>query len=121
MPRILGAQPDARSVIEPETAAFRLLLRHLEPLAPPDTLDPLAVHMPAGIAQQGRHPAIAETAILPGESDDVLGESCFVVRPAGHLALCRSMLPGHVAHSPLGDSHHPSDVIDTAPSARGAQ
>lgn len=121
MPRILGAQPDARPVIEPEPTALRLLLRHFEPLPPPDALDPLAVHMPAGIAQQGSHPAIAVTAILPGESDDVFGENCFVVRPAGRLALCRSMLPEHAAHSPLRDSHHPSDVIDTEPSARGAQ
>lgn len=30
----------------------------------PDTLEPLAVHMPAGIAQQGRHTPIAEAASI---------------------------------------------------------
>src|SRR3546814_8113088 len=31
------------------------------------------------------------------------------------------MLPEHAADPPLGHRHHRSDVIDTAPSARGAQ
>lgn len=121
MPRILRPQPDARSVAQPEPRALRLLLRHLEPLATPYALDPLAVHMPPRIAQQGRHSAIAVAAILPGESDDVFGQRGFVVSPAWRLALRRSMLAEHAAHPPLGDSHYPSDVIDTAPSARGAQ
>jgi hypothetical protein len=36
-------------------------------------------------------------------------------------ALRRSMLPEHTAHPPLGDSHHPSDMIDAAPTPGGAQ
>ena len=36
-------------------------------------LHPLAVHMPAGIAQQGGHPAIAVATILSGQCDGVLG------------------------------------------------
>src|SRR5690606_22044433 len=91
------------------------------PLAAPDTLDPLAVHMPPRIAQQRRHPAIAITAILPGQRDDILGQSCFVIRPAGRLALRRSVLSEHAAEPPLGHRHHRPDVVDTAPAARGAQ
>src|SRR5258708_3315238 len=33
---VLGPEPNARSVIQPETAAFRLLGRDLQPLASPD-------------------------------------------------------------------------------------
>src|SRR3546814_10913782 len=77
--------------------------------------------MPPCIAQQRRHSAIAITTILPRQRYDILGERRFVIRPAGRLALCRSMLPEHAADPPLGHRHHRSDVIDTAPSARGAQ
>src|SRR5262245_56137625 len=40
---VLRPQPDARSVRQPEPAALRLLMGDLEPLASPDTLDPLVV------------------------------------------------------------------------------
>ena len=43
----LGAQADARSVCEPETAAFGLSGWDLQPLASPDPLDPLVVDHPA--------------------------------------------------------------------------
>ena len=121
VPGIFRPKPDARSVVQPEPPALRLPLRHLEPLASPDALDPFAVHMPPCIAQQRRHSAIAITTILPRQRNDIRGESCFVIGPARHLALCRSMLPEHAADPSLGHRHHHSDVIDTAPSARGAQ
>ncbi len=43
----LGTAADARAVGEPQTASFRLFLWDLEPLLPPDALDPLVVHVPA--------------------------------------------------------------------------
>ena len=43
----LGAQPDAGAVVQPETAPLRLLAGHLQPLAPPQALDPLVVDLPA--------------------------------------------------------------------------
>ena len=45
---MLGAQPDARSVRQPEPAALGLFGGDLQPLAPPDPLDPLVVDHPAG-------------------------------------------------------------------------
>lgn len=39
MPAILRAQPDARSVAEPEPPPFRLPLRRFKTLPPPETLD----------------------------------------------------------------------------------
>ena len=36
-------QTDAGSVVEPQPAPFRLLLWDLQPLPPPDALDPLGV------------------------------------------------------------------------------
>ena len=65
---VLRPQPDAGAVVEPEPAPLRLLLRNLQPLPPPDPLDPLAVHHPAGVPQQRRDPAIAVAAVLGGET-----------------------------------------------------
>ena len=44
---VFRAQPDTRAVREPQTAAFGLLLGNLQPLTPPDPLDPLVVDGPA--------------------------------------------------------------------------
>jgi hypothetical protein len=49
---LLRAQPDARSVGQPEPGALGLLRRDLQPLASPDALDPLVVDYPARLAQQ---------------------------------------------------------------------
>jgi hypothetical protein len=40
---VLGPQPNARSVGQPEPAALGLLMGNLQPLTLPDTLDPLVV------------------------------------------------------------------------------
>ena len=64
--RMLRAQPDARAVRQPEPAALRLPRRHFEPLPPPDPLDPLGVHQPAGRAQQGCDAPIAVATITGG-------------------------------------------------------
>ena len=120
MARIFRAKPDARPVVEPQTAAFWLLLGHLEPFEPPDPLYPFAVHNPARVAQERRHPPIAIAAILSGQGHNILRQGHFVVRPAWHLALCRAMLPQDPAHPPFRDLHQPSDVINTAAASRGA-
>ena len=61
MARMFRPEPDAGSIIEPQPTTFRLALGHLEALAPPDPLDALMVHRPAGRMQHRRHPAIAVT------------------------------------------------------------
>ena len=45
--RILRPKSETGSVREPESGPFRLLLRHLETLLPPDPLHPLVIHPPA--------------------------------------------------------------------------
>ena len=52
MVRALWPKADTRSVIEPEAAFPRSLLRTLQPLPPPDPLDPLHIHDPACVTQQ---------------------------------------------------------------------
>src|SRR6185295_16753333 len=61
---VLRSQTDAGSVVEPQTPAFGLPGRYLQPLTPPDALDALLVHRPARPAKQRRDPAVSVTAIL---------------------------------------------------------
>ena len=76
-----GAQPHTRTVIEPQPAPLRLFVRPLQPLAPPQALDPLVVDLPAGVAWQGSDSPIAVTAILSGQLDHVRDQATLVVPP----------------------------------------
>jgi hypothetical protein len=65
----------------------------LQPLASPDTLDPLVVDYPARLPQQFGDLAIAIAAVLPGKLDNIGRETLLVVTTVRDLALCRAMLP----------------------------
>ena len=116
----LGPQPDARSVIQPETAALRLLGGDLQPLASPDPLDPLVVDQPAGPAQQLGDLAIAVAAILPGQLDDVGRQPLFIVTALRDLALRRAMLPERRTGAALGNRQRSSNMLDAGAATRGA-
>jgi len=100
---VLGPEPDAGSVIEPETAALRLPGRDLQPLASPDPLDPLVVDQPAGPAQQFGDLAIAIPAILAGQINEVGRQPLFIVTALRDLALRRAMLAERRTGAALGD------------------
>ena len=70
---------------------------NFQPFASPDTLNPLVVHVPARVVQQARDHAIAITAILAGQLDDVVGQSPFIGPALRHLALRGSVLPKRAA------------------------
>ena len=106
----LRPKPDARSVMQPQTTAFGLLLGNLQPLTPPDPLDPLVVDDPTGlIPQHPRNLAIAVAAILSGQFNDVGSQPLF--RTPWHLALRRAM---------LADVQVMANMLDTGTPARGA-
>ena len=117
---VLGPQPDARSVSEPQTAALGLLGRDLQPLASPDPLDPLVVDEPAGLAQQRGDLAIAVAAILPGQRDDVGGQPLFIITAPRHLALRRAVLAERRTGAALGDGQLLLDMLDAGAATRGA-
>src|SRR4249920_198102 len=89
---MLRPKPDARVLVAPEAPALRLLVRNLEPLAPPDPLNPFEVHHPARPAQHRGDPTIAIAAILGSQCDDVGGQRRFIIQGLRDLALRRSML-----------------------------
>ena len=117
MAGILRPQPDAGSVIEPEPSSLRLLLWHFQPLPPPDPLDPLRVHQPAGVSQQGCDAPVAIAAILGSQCDDVGGQRRFIFRLLEDLALCGAMLAQNPAGQPLGDTILGDHVIHTGATA----
>jgi hypothetical protein len=82
--------------------------------------DPFMIHRPPGVSQQGRHPAIAVATILLRQRDDVFRQRLFVICPARHLALRRSMLAQHSADPSLGHQKLSLHMIDTASSPRRA-
>ena len=117
---VFGSQPDAGAVVQPEPPALRLPGRNLQPLAPPDPLDPLVVDQPAAPAQQLGDLAIAVAAILPGQLDDVGCQPLFVLTALRDLALLRAMLAERCTGAALGDGQLASNMLDAGAATRGA-
>ena len=118
---MLGPQPDARAVRQPQPAALGLFGGNLQPLSPPDPLDALVVDDPAGrCSQQLRDLAVAVAAVLPRQFDDVGGQPLLVVTPLGRLALRRAMLSECRAGTTLGHMEFAPHVLDNGTPARGA-
>lgn len=68
---MLGSEPDAGSVCEPQPTPFRLLLGHFETFPPPNTFDAFVVHEPAIAAKKRRDSPIPVPTELAGEIDDL--------------------------------------------------
>jgi hypothetical protein len=117
---LLRAQPNARSVGQPESTALGLLRWDLQPLASPDTLDPLIVDCPARLTQECGDLAIAIAAVLPGKLDNIGRETLLVVTTARDLALRRAMLPERRTGATLGDTQLRSDLLNAGTATRGA-
>jgi hypothetical protein len=113
-------KPDAGSVIEPKPASLWLLLRHLQPLAAPDALNPILANLNAACVQQGRHPAIAVTAILRGKEDDIPRQLIFIRLERGNIALCSPWLPDDPAGQPFAQPIFLTSRLDRLPAPLGA-
>jgi len=105
---------------QPQTPALGLLGRDLQPLAPPDPLDPLVVDQPAGPAQQLGNLAVAVAAVLPGQLDDVGGQPGFILTALRDLALRRAMLAERRTGTALGNRQLSSNMLDAGAATRGA-
>ena len=117
---VLGSEPNAGAVVEPEATTPGLPSRNLQPLASPDPLHPLVVDEPAGATQQFGDLAIAITAIPLGQLDNVSRQPLFIVTALRDLALCRAMLAERRTGTALGDGQLPSNMLDTGAATRGA-
>jgi hypothetical protein len=63
----LRAEPNAGTVVQPQSLSLRLSLGNLQAFLSPQALDPLVIDLPASPSEQRRHPAIAVAAILGGQ------------------------------------------------------
>ena len=50
MVTVCGYQTKARSVIQPQTAFLRLFTGNLQPLTPPQSLNPLVIDLPESLS-----------------------------------------------------------------------
>jgi hypothetical protein len=117
----LRPKTDARSVTEPQTAAFGLLLWNLQPLTPPDPLDPLVINDPACLIPQ--HPgnlAVAVPAISASQFDDVGGQPLLVLAVFWLLALRRAVLSESRTGPALRHMKLTSNMLDAGTAACGA-
>jgi hypothetical protein len=106
--------------MEPQSSAFWLLLWNLQPLEPPDPLNPLVIDEPARIPQQGRDLAVAVAAIKPGKLNNIGGQPGFVLTAPRYPTLCRAMLPECRTSTTLGDMQCMPDMLDAGTATRGA-
>src|SRR5690606_8149196 len=92
------SSPASRHILHGNNRA----VTNLQPLLPPDALDPLVVDHPAHLAAQKLGDlAIAVAAIAAGQCDDVLCQLLLVVPAARNTPLRGAMLPKHEAYPAL--------------------
>ena len=115
-----SSETDARLVIEPQSPAFGLFLGNLQPLPPPDALNPFGIHMPTFGSQQGSDPSITVSAILAGQADDRCRQSIFVRPATRYLALGRAMLADNTTRSAFRDTQFGLKMINALPATGGA-
>lgn len=121
MVRPLRPEPDARTIVAPETALLRLFLWDFQPFAPPDPFHAPMVHVPARLVQEPRHHPVAVPRVGSGQLDDVLGET-LLVRPAlRDIALGRTMLPENKAGPAFRDVQSLPRMVNAPAAARRAQ
>lgn len=118
---VFRSQSDARTVVQPQPTAFRLLVRHFQPLPSPDALDPFDIYDPASLMQHRSDAAIAIAAVLEGKRRDVCGQRRFVIRGLGDLALCGTMLTENPACPSFGHFQFIDDMIHASATTVGAQ
>ncbi len=76
-----GPEPDTGPIVEPQTSAFGLLLRNLQPLLAPDAIHPLVIDPPTLSSEQCRNPAIAVAPLPFGKLDNCFSELLFFLCP----------------------------------------
>ena len=113
----LRPKTDARAVIQPEPAAFRLFLRHFQPFPPPDAIDPLEVHPPTLGTKQRGDPAIAVATVSRRQTDDRRGQRFFIIADDRLPALRCARLADHGASMALGDINPGAHMLDAIPAA----
>lgn len=112
-------QPHARTVVQPKPAARPVLLRDFEPLATPDSLNPILAHLPTACSQQRGDAAVAVAPVLGRHGDDGSGQPILVGRHGRHVALRAAVLTDDPAGVTFREAVLPPDAVDRLPASRG--
>ena len=106
----LRSQPDAGAVVEPQTASWPLFLGYFQPLTAPDALHTVLAHIPPGLVEQCRDPAIAIATILGGQGDDGPRQRIFISSNNGRVTLRSARL----ADEPAGMAFRETVLLPNA-------
>src|ERR1019366_3742723 len=104
----LGPQPEAASVVEPESSARFLFGRDFQAFTPPDALHAIFADLPPPLLEQRREAPVAVASILAGQGDDDLHQPILIVALRGLIALGSARLMDQAAGSPFTQSFFPS-------------
>ncbi len=118
---IFRAQPDARSIVQPEPSLLRLFHWYFEPLTSPQTLNTFVIHLPTRVSQQGCNPTVTISAVLARQLDHICDQAFFVSTTFGQPPLRGSVLAQYPANTTLRNLHLNTHMIDASTAARGAQ
>jgi hypothetical protein len=113
-----GPQPDAASVVQPQSSSWLLLGRNLQSFAPPDALHTISAYIPSSILQKPGDAAVAVAAILGGQRQDRLRQHIFIFAPKWLIALFPARLVDQSARPPLAHPL-PAGVLDGRPAPFG--
>ena len=103
-----------------QVTPFRLFLRNFQPFTPPDSIDPLLVHMPAVSPEQGGDATIAVAAKSFGKSDDRFGQHLLALPTPRLLALGRPVLTERLTGPAFRYAKPFDNPVNTRPAARRA-
>ncbi len=121
MVAVLGPEPDARTVMEPEPSPLGLLARYFEPFTAPDSFYTLVVHVPALVPEQGRDPPIAIATVLGSQIKDSSRKWPLIVSRYQRSSLRGSGLTDDLAGSPFRNTHSRGYMANRPPTPLGAQ
>lgn len=97
-----------------------MLLRHFQPLPPPDPLHAILADRPAGLVQQRRDPAITVTPVLTRQRDNRGRQRIFVDPPHRRVALGSSPLLQQPTGPTFADPVLRARLCHRAPAPLGA-
>jgi hypothetical protein len=78
-----GPEPHTRTIVEPKTSSFGLLLGNFQPLLTPDAFHPLMIDLPTLSSEESCNPAITVAPILLGKADNSFSKRLFGLCQSG--------------------------------------
>jgi hypothetical protein len=95
-------------------------MRHFQPFATPDPLDPLGIHRPSFLSKQSGDAAVSIATVDRGQSDNIRRQALLVGAGPQTPALGRTVLANHPACTALGNTEHRTRMGNASTTSRRA-